>query len=271
MEILYRDSDNQVEIFLCSCSLICILRAYTEINISKKRIVELLEHFKEFLTVNFNTPELINALVCSINKFVSDAHITVIDNSDMEKCVSGLPDNVTVIDNTYGQFINFKKWINSFPYKYTPAGRFNNYGSAKHCYTIQRFMDTVDYNFMLVDSDILLKRDVSDVFIEDCIWVSRTVLGKPWKPRISPWLCYINNAMCRKYGVKFFNPEKMHGLGSRNMLYDTGASFYEESVPYKHFEVNLDDYCIHYGAASYDKKKRGSIKEFLERNRQYWT
>ena len=43
----------------------------------------------------------------------------------------------------------------------------NRYYSAKHCYTIQKFMDMYpEMPFILLDSDVLLKKDISDVFDE---------------------------------------------------------------------------------------------------------
>ena len=63
-----------------------------------------------FVTVNFNTPELVDALIKSIYKNSGvpekDINIIVFDNSDKRPFVS---DKVTVLDNTKGQIIDFDK------------------------------------------------------------------------------------------------------------------------------------------------------------------
>ena len=91
-----------------------------------------------FVTVNFNTPELVDALIKSIYKNSGipkeDINIIVFDNSDKRPFVSN---DVTVIDNTKGQIINFEKWLNTFPNKRSAESTKNNYGSDKHCYTIE--------------------------------------------------------------------------------------------------------------------------------------
>lgn len=56
---------------------------------------------KQFVIVNYNTPQFIEKLIMSINKFVKDAHITVFDNSDKLPFVNTF-DNVKVVNNTNG-------------------------------------------------------------------------------------------------------------------------------------------------------------------------
>ena len=113
----------------------------------------------------------------SINKFVTDAWITVFDNSDSTPYVNTF-DNVNVIDNTTGAIINFDKWLENYPERIKTSAIKNNYGSAKHCYTVDKCMDIFEDGFVLLDSDILLKRDISEIIKEDKVFVGDT---ETWK------------------------------------------------------------------------------------------
>lgn len=90
---------------------------------------------KEFVIINYNTPEFITKLVMSINKFVSDAHITIFDSSD-KRPFENTFDNVSIIDNTSGQIINFTEFLNNYPNRMMSSAKANNWASAKHCYSI---------------------------------------------------------------------------------------------------------------------------------------
>ena len=61
---------------------------------------------KNIVIVHYNTPLLTSCLVRSINRFVENAVIYIFDNSDKYPFTAEF-DNVTIIDNTKGQIINF--------------------------------------------------------------------------------------------------------------------------------------------------------------------
>ena len=63
---------------------------------------------KNIVIVHYNTPYLTECLVRSINLFVEDAIIYIFDNSDKKPFTAEF-DNVTILDNTKGQIINFDK------------------------------------------------------------------------------------------------------------------------------------------------------------------
>ena len=54
---------------------------------------------KLFVIVNYNTPNFVDKLIMSINKFVNNAQIIIFDNSDKYPFVNSF-NNVNIIDNT---------------------------------------------------------------------------------------------------------------------------------------------------------------------------
>ena len=78
---------------------------------------------KNIVIIHYNTPHLTECLVRSINLFVKDAVIYIFDNSDKSPFTATF-DNVTIIDNTKGQIINFDIWLKRYPDRVkTSAGR----------------------------------------------------------------------------------------------------------------------------------------------------
>ena len=150
---------------------------------------------KNIVIIHYNTPRLTECLVMSINKFVKDAKIHIFDNSDKLPFTAKF-DNVTIMDNTKGQIINFDKWLEKYPNKIKSPGRINNWGSAKHAYTIEKCVEMFNEPFVLMDSDILLKRDISELFMDDKVYVGETITqAKSTIKRILPFLCYVNAPM----------------------------------------------------------------------------
>lgn len=234
---------------------------------------------KNIVIIHYNTPHLTECLVRSINLFVQDAVIYVFDNSDKLPFVAEF-DNVTVLDNTHGEIINFNKWLDNYPSKRNSHGRVNKWGSAKHCYSVEKCMEIVGENFMLMDSDILLKKDISELFDDECIYVGETIV-QPASTihRIQPFLCFINVDMCKENNVHYFDHNYMHGLNyTKNNTsadkYDTGAGFYVHASKYKHKDIKLGEYIVHYGHGSW--KKAGERKlitpgEWLTINKSLWS
>ena len=231
---------------------------------------------KNIVIVHYNTPYLTECLVRSINLFMKDAVIYIFDNSDRLPFETKF-DNVTVFDNTKGQIINFDKWLENYPNKNKSHGKVNKWGSAKHCYSVEKCMQLIDGNFVLLDSDVLLKRDISNLFREDLIYIG-SIITQPLSSikRVLPFICYINNNMCKKKKVHFFNDNYMHGLYKtvKADKYDTGAWFYIncEKLPFE--KIKHEDYVIHYGHGSWNKagEKLALTKEqWLLKYKKYWS
>ena len=243
---------------------------------------------KNIVIVHYNTPYLTECLVRSINFFVKDAIIYIFDNSDKLPFTAKF-DNVTIIDNTKGQIIDFGTWLEKYPDRIKSSAFRNNYGSAKHCYSIDKCMDIINDNFLLLDSDILLKKDISKLIDEKFVFVGGTEIWKARNPmpdshpkakiRAVPYMCYINTKLCKKYNIRYFNDKYMYGLSANGDSYDTGSYFFEQFIRkgLKWKKINYNEYIVHYKAATwvdsakkYDNYNPISIEKWLEIHKNLW-
>ena len=234
---------------------------------------------KNIVIIHYNTPKMTECLVKSINRHMKNAKITVFDNSDKRPFTYSC-DNLTVLDNTKGEIINFTKFLQQYPNRNTSLGRTNNFSSAKHCYTVEKLIEMFDDGFILLDSDTLVKKDLSELYDESIIYAG-TVENQPKSKikRVLPYLCYINSKMCKDLKVHYFDENYMHGLKcikkNRNSdNYDTGSGFYLKTENIDHKEIDYKDYIVHFGHGSWNK--RGETKtitndQWLYINREYWS
>lgn len=213
------------------------------------------------LIVHYNTPFLTKCLVKSINKFTPGANIYIFDNSNVAPFDSSFLDNVTILDNTRGQYIDFDRWLKKYPKRNNSGGKVNGWGSAKHCVSVEKCMSIIGKNFILLDSDVLLKRDISNIFCPECAYVGE-VITQPRSTikRVLPYICFINVEMCKKNNVHYFDENRMHGLMYNNVnkaadSYDTGAAFFLncEKLPKK--SISTEDFIVHYSGASWKEEK----------------
>lgn len=222
------------------------------------------------MIVHYNTPELTHAAIRSVWKHTPDAKIVVFDNSD--KRPLGQIENVIILDNTKGQIIDFDRMIDSFPYrKYSD----NGYGSAKHCYTVDYCMSLFYDGFVLLDSDVLVKRDLSDLFNEKFCWIGEphTTKKHPVKiPRLYPFCCFINTRMCRENNIRYFDTGHMWQLSDSETgcWYDTGAWFIEASQSLPSKTIRVSDYVEHYGGGSFLNNKKMSPGDWLKKYSMYY-
>ena len=236
---------------------------------------------KNVLIVNFNTTLLTQCCIKSVNKFTPGCKIYVFDNSDKEPFVN-IFENVEVIDNTNGQIINWDEWLSKYKNKNKSNAKINRWGSAKHCYTVEKCMELINEPFVLLDSDVLLKKDITDLFDEKYVYVGK-VEKQPNSTikRVIPYCCYINTKMCKANKVHYFNENRMHGLYKLNVVkngdsYDTGSNFYLESEKLQHKEIKYEEYVEHFSGGSWDEVKSKRINrkitdiEWLEINKKLW-
>ena len=233
---------------------------------------------KNFLIIHYNTPLLTECLVKSINKFVDNAIIYILDNSTSSPFKSHFS-NVILMDNTKGQLIDFDKWLSMYPNRKLSKEGTKCFGSAKHCYSVEKCMDFIGEPFILLDSDVLLKKDVSELFDDNMMYVGDIDPGAVHRiKRVYPFICYINTPICKENNVHFFNENYMHGLmktdsNSESNKYDTGAYFYLAAEEYEHRRINYMEYVVHYGHGSWNKlgvRKNIPKEEWLSVNRKYW-
>jgi len=236
---------------------------------------------KRFVIIHYNTPLLTECLVRSINLFVDDAIIYIFDNSDKAP-FTAFYDNVLVLDNTKGQIINFDKWLEKYPNRNRSGGRINQWGSAKHCYSVEKCMELINDNFILLDSDVLLKRDCSNLFDENVIYAGEVITQQmSTVKRVLPFITFINVKMCKEKDVHYFNENYMHGLVCNKInkyadRYDTGGAFFLEAEKFKHIDIKFEDYVVHYGSGSWKplgskRVQKLSQEEWIKKYKRYWS
>ena len=185
----------------------------------------------DILTVHYNTPEMMECMIRSLNKHTA-CTIYVFDNSDEDPFVNTFS-NVEVIDNTEGKYIDFDFWLAQFPNRFTVPK--SNYASPKHCISIQKCFSLLPNGFILMDSDVLVKKDISALWDDTKAWVGEPSYekhGDVWVMRLLPYMCYLNVPLLRKYDIDYFNSEWMWFLTDKNpnKWYDTGAWLFKDCM-----------------------------------------
>lgn len=235
------------------------------------------------LIVNYNTQLLTDCCIKSVNKHTPNCHIYVFDNSD-EKPFVNTHKNVSVIDNTKKQYIDFDEFLSRYPMRFHSMGaRACKSGSAKHCYTIDKAFDIIGDNFVLLDSDVIVKRDLNEIADDNYIFVG-DVITQPLTrniKRVLPFVCYINVKMCKEKGVPYFDDDYMHGIwhienNPESDKYDTGGGFYFHAQKYPYKTIKHQDYVFHYKGGSWDDRasriayKNGTDEDFVNAYRTFW-
>ena len=236
---------------------------------------------RQVAIVHFNTPELTEACIYSIRKHGGkEYHIMVFDNSD-ERPFTAKMDGVTVIDNTKGQVIDFKKELSKYPK--ARHGEVNNYGSDRHMMSVQKLWDIIDAPFLLLDSDVLVKQSVDFMFQDSQVAVGHVQNPQPGNNfhlgRLVPMLCYINVPLCKKHGLTYFDPKRSWMIHSSDLQdkrnwYDTGASFFEDIHNHKNGahgkRVDIRPLMEHYKRGSWWGNCKGDHLKWLERHKKLW-
>ncbi len=247
---------------------------YNEATPEKLAYVEAFERNRQrrvtVCIVHYNTPEMTRCAVRSLRRCSPGAGIIVFDNSDRRPFEP--MDGVEIIDNTRGQIINFDEWLKEFPDKVDVG---NGWASAKHCRTVQWLVDKRRNPFILMDSDVLVKQDISGFWDKTQAFVGQvkphTSAFRITVERVLPFLCFVNVPMMKEAGVSYFNYPKMWALTSKapDKAYDTGCWFLEDvrrhALPCR--KVCIDPYALHFGHGSWKEK---SPKEWLEEHRGLW-
>lgn len=239
---------------------------------------------KNVCIIHYNTPVLTAHLVKSINKHTPGTKIYIFDNSDKTPFINSF-NNVTVFDNTKGQIINFDQWLKKYPNREKSGGKANNWGSAKHAYSVEKCMELIKEPFVLFDSDVLVKKDFSILF-DEIVCYKGEVIHQPGTnrniKRVLPFICFINTPMCKTKGIHYFDENYMHGLRFKGNSdnYDTGGALYilTEQKKGLHREIKVADYIVHYGNGSWvdaaEKMKRPKhmpAVEWLNKYKEYWS
>jgi hypothetical protein len=223
---------------------------------------------KNVAIVHYNTPELTGAGIRSLWKQTPDAVVTVFDNSDKRPF---LPmDGVTILDNTTSYLIDFQVMLDCHPNKIPTAC---NWGSEKHIASVEYLFDVFPEGFVLMDSDVLVKRDISPFFDPSVAWMGGIEREpKFWfqAVRCLPFLLWINVPMCKRRGIRFYHEGYVYKMSHRwAPFYDTGGSFYKDcndaNLPFR--EVDITGYIEHLGGASCYPTK---WQEWLEQHKSLY-
>lgn len=247
---------------------------YNEATPEKLAYVEAFERNREkritVCIVHFNTPEMTRCSIRSLQKHSPGVGIIVFDNSDKRPMEP--MDGVEIIDNTKGQIINFREWLGLFTHKLPSK---NDWASAKHCWTVQWLVSKRRNPFILMDSDVLIKQDISTFWDKSQAFVGEI---KPHYTkydltvdRVLPFLCFVNVPMMKQEAVSYFNYPKMYALTEArpDCAYDTGCWFLENvksrRLPYR--DISIDPYVVHFGHGSW---KDGPAEEWLNEHKDLW-
>ena len=204
--------------------------------------------------VHYNTPELTDALLRSIFRTTPGAAVTVFDNSDKQPFRPSEDYAVNVVDNTGRRVVDFGEWLDKHPGKIPTACE---WGSEKHILSVQWLWDNLKAPFLLLDSDVLVRHDLSPLEDHGVAWAGEIEYSpRFWfqAQRLFPHCLWINVPMCDKAGVRFAREGYLYKgshLGGPP-YYDTGGSFLREcklaNLPGR--EIKIEDYIVHFGAGS---------------------
>ena len=233
--------------------------------------------------IHYNTPELthacIGSLICN-GGLGSRLRVVVFDNSDRDPFPGAT--GVMVIDNTEGQVIDFEAELAKYPERDRSIGcaKGCEFGSVKHMMTVQKLWELLPQGFILMESDILIKKSIADFVKPEYSFVGYAQKAQPHNPfgigRILPMLCWMNVPLLTKYGARYYDPARTYGLlpggrQNRNNWYDTGAVLLEEIIAkrpnLKGLHVDIRPYVVHFGSASWSGNDEAAHRKWLEQNR----
>ena len=259
---------------------------------------------KTIAIIHFNTPELTEACILSIRKHGCQWPVVVFDNSADITAPAGTNGNdpkedtiikarpfrqkmrgVKVIDNTKGQVIDFEQFLSLYPDRNPQVGVYKSsvWGSAKHIVTVQKLWELLPDGFILVESDTLVKRDITELWKEQysfCGYVQRNQNGNRFKvPRILPMLCYMNVPKLTKEGARYFDPDRCWGLKAdanlRGNWFDTGACLLDDVLRMRprlvglHVDIRL--FIEHYGGGSWHQGDLQRQSAWLKQHEALWS
>ena len=231
--------------------------------------------------VHYNTPELTEACILSLRKSGCGWPVLVLDNSD-KRPFSKKMKGVKVLDNGRGQIIDFDAELSKYPNRIAEHAQQSNFGSMKHCMSVQYLWSVLKDGFILLDSDTLVKRDISELWQEEYAAVGerRSYPGHPYPvaERFLPFLLYMNVPKLVAAGAKFYDPKRcwmlQGNLNDKANWYDTGACLMEDVRRIKPYLVGkivkIGDYITHLGSGSWRNNDQDVQKAWIDANRKLW-
>lgn len=238
------------------------------------------------MTCNFNNDTITGLMLQSFFKQVNWYIPTIIvDNSNTHPISDNYKTLFNVFDNT-----NFKC---------TPDYKNASKNHASSIDYILKNHITTDY-VLLCDNDVLFKPEILQLLQQYTNYDAIGEVGKDWCPpdRLFPYCCIINVAKFKKEHLSYFDNmrccyEMAYPVVNKivvnnkviktynKLLFDTGASFYEDiRYEWNIHEIKLSDYIIHYqhGSSLHEKTTNkelfnieyDELDTFLENNKNLW-
>ena len=236
---------------------------------------------KTVAIIHYNTPELTMAAIGSLLKNGGGPfRVVVFDNSDTRPFEGAT--NVRVFDNTRGQIIDFEKELEKYPERDRSIGcaKGCEFGSVKHMMTVQKLWELLPQGFVLMESDILIKKNIDEFFREEYSVYGYCQKAQPHNPfgigRMLPMLCWMNVPMLTREGAKYFDPTRTYGLlpggrQNRNNWYDTGAVLLEDILTkrprLKGYHRDIREFVEHYGSGSWKANDLAHQIAWLEQHK----
>ena len=236
---------------------------------------------KTVAIIHYNTPELTMAAIGSLLKNGGGPfYVVVFDNSDTRPFEGAT--NVQVFDNTKGQIIDFEKELEKYPERDRSIGcaKGCEFGSVKHMMTVQKLWELLPQGFVLMESDILIKKNIDEFFDEGYSVYGYCQKAQPHNPfnigRMLPMLCWMNVPMLTREGAKYFDPTRTYGLlpggrQNRNNWYDTGSVLLEDILTkrprLKGYHRDIREFVEHYGSGSWKANDLSQQMAWLEHHK----
>jgi hypothetical protein len=224
---------------------------------------------KKICIVHYNTPYALTCLIKSINKHVNDCYIYVFENSDIN-IFENVFDNVEVFDNSKGQILDYDKLLKKYPDRFKTESSINGWASFKHCLAIDKCFDLINDNFVLLDSDVLIKKDFSELYQDDKVAIGEY---ETTHKRLAPYICFINVNFCKEHNIRYFNENYMLGIKyyKNKQIYDTGSFFFNEIKNFSYDTINTNDYITHYKSGSFTLlNNRITLNEWVNQHNRLW-
>ena len=261
---------------------------------------------KTICIVHYNTPELTRAAVLSIRRHGGeDYRVVIFENSCDAELADGKkrkarpfrPDadatgvvatddamrkalgEVEIIDNSRGQLVDFEEELARWPKKKKDSEeRLAHFGSAKHMMSVEWLIQHIEGPFILADSDILMKRNINELWDESataCGFIDSGINNPGIVKRLWPMLCFINAPECRRLGIHYYDGMRCWGIesGRKNgCWYDTGAAFLEdirntEGATLR--QVDIRDKMEHMWSGSW-REKDSETDAWLAKHERLW-
>lgn len=217
----------------------------------------------KYYIVHYNTPVLTECCCKSIIKNDKSAEIIVFDNSDKFPFNTNLS-NVKILDNTKGQLLNINIKLTEFIQRNNISEKTikeeqeikSNFGSYKHCISVQWIFEHETESFVLLDSDVLLKKECNDLITD----LAFTADIENIETRIWPFIVYFNIKLLKEHKIDFLDGNTICPAKP----VDTGYYFLQSCLTKKiKFNlINYKNYVVHYGNGSWKNNGNSFVSHF---------